>query len=47
MPLTITAVSERDKHNMIAITDALDEVARKAAIDAEAVVRKVRVKGSS
>jgi hypothetical protein len=42
---TAADMSDRDRHNMIAITDVLDEVSRKAAIDSEIVVRKVRMKG--
>ena len=37
------AATDRDRQNMIAITDALDEAARKAAHDAETALRKVRL----
>jgi hypothetical protein len=43
-PQVTGAISVRDKHNMTAITDVLDEVARSAAIDAQAAVRRAKLK---
>ncbi len=38
-------VSDRDRHNMTVIADVLDEVSRKAAMDAEATLRKAGMRG--
>ncbi len=37
-------LSDKDRHNLTAIADVLDEVSRKAAIDAEVTLRKARLR---
>jgi hypothetical protein len=37
-------LSDKDRHNLTAISDVLDEVSRKAAMDAELTLRKARMR---